>query len=311
MLHVLGLGDNVCDVYLHTNTMYPGGQALNFSVYAAALGAAADFMGVFGTDTVAEHIRKTLTKKGVGFSRCRIYEGENGFARVTLKEGDRVFMGSNRGGVIQRHPIFLTEEDLAYASGFDLIHTTNNGFLDDLLPKLPALQNPSGHPAWISYDFSGRWTEEDRILRVCPWIDFGFLSASSLSDDEVEALCRKMQSLGTRVITVTRGSRGAVTFDGRRFYRQAPDYVEPVDTLGAGDSFATAMLVCLAESLLAEGGLNPSERMLPAEQLERHLPGALKAAAAFSAKTCLVKGAFGEGIPVPENMKKRIFAEVL
>ena len=34
MVKVLGLGDNVCDVYLHTNTMYPGGQAVNFAVFA-------------------------------------------------------------------------------------------------------------------------------------------------------------------------------------------------------------------------------------------------------------------------------------
>ena len=38
---------------------------------------------------------------GVGRPHCRSYPGENGFARVTLVEGDRVFMGSNRGGVLQ------------------------------------------------------------------------------------------------------------------------------------------------------------------------------------------------------------------
>ena len=53
MVKVLGLGDNVCDVYLHTGTMYPGGQAVNFAVYAGQLGAQADFMGVFGGDAVA------------------------------------------------------------------------------------------------------------------------------------------------------------------------------------------------------------------------------------------------------------------
>ena len=37
MVKVLGLGDNVCDVYLHTGTMYPGGQAVNFAVYARML----------------------------------------------------------------------------------------------------------------------------------------------------------------------------------------------------------------------------------------------------------------------------------
>ena len=71
MVKVLGLGDNVCDVYLHTGMMYPGGQALNFAVYAALLGARADFMGVFGRDEVARHVQRTLDKKGVGRSRCR------------------------------------------------------------------------------------------------------------------------------------------------------------------------------------------------------------------------------------------------
>ena len=154
MVKVLGLGDNVCDVYLHTNTMYPGGQAVNFDVFAKTLGASADFMGVFGQDAVAEHVQHTLDEKGVGRSHCRSYPGENGFARVTLVDGDRVFKGSNRGGVIQQHPIHLDEDDLKYAAGFDLIHTTNNGFTDGLLPALHRL------PGLVSYDFSYRWNEE-------------------------------------------------------------------------------------------------------------------------------------------------------
>ena len=99
MVKVLGLGDNVCDVYLHTDTMYPGGQAVNFAVYARELGAESDYMGVFGRDAVAEHVQAVLKKHGVGIGHCRSYEGENGFARVTLVDGDRVFKGSNRGGV--------------------------------------------------------------------------------------------------------------------------------------------------------------------------------------------------------------------
>ena len=56
MVKVLGLGDNVCDVYLHTGLMYPGGQAVNFAVFARELGAEADFMGVFGMDAAADHV---------------------------------------------------------------------------------------------------------------------------------------------------------------------------------------------------------------------------------------------------------------
>lgn len=32
---VIGIGDNVCDKYIHLKTMFPGGQALNFAAYAA------------------------------------------------------------------------------------------------------------------------------------------------------------------------------------------------------------------------------------------------------------------------------------
>ena len=60
-----------------------GGQAVNFAVYARMLGAESDFMGVFGKDAVADHVQASLDAHGVGHSHCRIYEGENGFARVT------------------------------------------------------------------------------------------------------------------------------------------------------------------------------------------------------------------------------------
>ena len=37
-LKVLGIGDNVCDKYLHTAAIYPGGNALNIAVFARELG---------------------------------------------------------------------------------------------------------------------------------------------------------------------------------------------------------------------------------------------------------------------------------
>ena len=44
MVRVIGIGDNVCDKYEHLKTMFPGGQALNFSVYAKLLGADASYI---------------------------------------------------------------------------------------------------------------------------------------------------------------------------------------------------------------------------------------------------------------------------
>ena len=50
------------------------------------------------------------------------------------------------------------------------------------------------------------------------------------------------------MVIATRGSYGAVLFDGTQFYEQPPHLVEAVDTLGAGDSFATAFLLSFLES---------------------------------------------------------------
>ena len=58
-MKVIGIGDNVCDKYIHLKTMFPGGQALNFSVYAKQLGADVSYMGVFGTDQEAAHVIRT------------------------------------------------------------------------------------------------------------------------------------------------------------------------------------------------------------------------------------------------------------
>ena len=61
---VIGIGDNVCDKYYPAKIMYPGGQAMNFSVYAKMLGADAAYMGVFGRDEVADHVIRTLDELG-------------------------------------------------------------------------------------------------------------------------------------------------------------------------------------------------------------------------------------------------------
>lgn len=64
-----------------------------------------------------------------------------------------------------------------------------------------------------------------------------------------------------------------------------------MDTLGAGDSFATAFLLSFLESLERAGERMAADRPLYEEEVR----AALRRGAAFAAKTCLVQGAFGHG----------------
>ena len=227
-MRAIGIGDNVCDKYLHQQTMYPGGQALNFAVYAGMLGVPSAYLGVFGSDTVAQHVQKTLDECGVDRSHCRQYPGENGYAMVNLVDGDRIFLGSNKGGVLREHPIQLNEADLAYIKEFQLCHTTNNSYMDDQLARL----KETGIA--LSYDFSGQWIDEARVDRVAPYVDYAFLSCGSVELEQAQEICRKIHSKGAGMVVATRGSKGAVLFDGTDFYPQPPRAYLPGEPISVG-----------------------------------------------------------------------------
>lgn len=273
-MRVIGIGDNVCDKYYPAKVMYPGGQAMNFSVYAKMLGADASYMGVFGNDDVAAHVIRTLDELRVEHDRCRQYEGENGYAKVRLVDGDREFIMSNRGGIVNEHPLELNEADLDYIKSFALVHTSNNGHFNHCLAKV----KEAGVP--LSYDFSGRWKEEYYYEEVVPYVDYAFLSCGNTPEDEVKEVCRRMASLGCKIVVATRGSLGSMIFDGKKFHMQAPHKVDAIDTLGAGDSFATAFLLAILDGQTVEE--------------------AGEAGAEFASKTCMVNGAFGHGVNFEE-----------
>lgn len=281
MLRVIGIGDNVCDKYQHLHLMFPGGQALNVAAYCSMKGHEAAYLGVFGTDLVAQHVQETLKKLNVDFSHARKVEGENGYAVIDLVNGDRVFVTSNRGGVLRTNPIQLTQADLDYISGFDLIHTSNNSYLDAELSKLSSLGR------FLSFDFSGTWKDEERTRQICRWIDCGFLSCSGLSENEVKEQLLKINKYGCGLVVATMGSEGAMVWDGNGFYQARAKPVEVLDTLGAGDSFAAGFLMAylqqIAQPKLAKGS----------EPYGQQMQQVLAAAAELSAETCQRQGAFG------------------
>ena len=284
-MKVIGIGDNVCDKYEHLGIMFPGGQAMNFAVYAKMLGADSSYMGVFGRDEVADHVIATLDELEVEHTRCRQYDGENGCARVTLVDGDRVFLGSNRGGITKEKPLDLTEEDLEYIKGFSHVHTSNNSHFDSQLAKVKSTGVP------LSYDFSGRWNEPDRVERVAPYADYAFLSCGSVTEEEAMDICKMIYDAGIKNVIATRGSYGALFYDGVRFFSQPPKLVKAIDTLGAGDSFATAFLLSFTESMEREPEKMANDRAFYEVELKK----ALAAGAEFASKTCMVQGAFGHG----------------
>lgn len=279
---VLGLGDNVVDKYINRNIMYPGGNALNFSVYSTLLEHEAAFCGKFGTDGTATYIKSVLDELKVDHSCCRTFEGENGYAVVKLIDGDRHFITSNKGGIAKENPWNFTKEDLDYFKEFALIHTSLNSYIEQDLPRI----KESGVP--VSYDFSYRW-DDKYLAAVCPYITIAFLSCSHLTTLERRREMQKILDLGVKVVVGTVGEEGSyVMFDGQELYEPAYLLERPVDTMGAGDAYLSAFLHTLLE--LSGGKLD-----LEKEDLETDLGRAMEAGAMFAAHICLIDGAFGHG----------------
>lgn len=283
---VIGIGDNVVDKYVHQGMMYPGGNALNFCAYARMCEMEASYLGKFGNDPVAHYIQRVLDELKIEHSHCRNFEGENGYARVTLENGDRVFLGSNKGGIAKEKAWDFTDDDLNYIQSFSVIHTSLNSYIEQDLAILKTSRVP------ISFDFSVRWND-DYLEQVCPYADISFLSCSHLTESEREREMRKAQAFGSNLVIGTVGENGSFALYKDQWIYQPAVLTETVDTMGAGDSYLTAFLIGMIRS--SENGTLFSDSD---EEMLRRIKASMEQGAAFAAKICRVNGAFGYGTAI-------------
>lgn len=278
---VCGFGDNVVDVYEHIRTMFPGGNCVNFAVYAKMAGVRrAAYMGYFGSDERAEHVIRSLHEEGIETVKCKQLVGENGYSCVSIAEdGDRIWGDYNQGGIRGETSYVLDRFDLEYLSQFDVVHSGNYCYTERQLPKI----HDAGIP--LSFDFSddSPW---EYYEQVAPSVTYAFFSASGLSVDETKERLRKVAALGPKWVSATRGVEGCYGFDGTRFYRKESVPVEHMaDAMGAGDSFLTSFLVKSID--LKKKGASDEEAYTAGLDFAAHFA---------SEVCCTVDGSWGHGL---------------
>lgn len=280
-LKVIGVGDNVVDKYVNEGIMFPGGQAMNFAVYTKMLGADSAYLGVFGSDRAANIVREAAEAKGVRLNRCIERDGENGYACVEIKGGDRIFLYSNKGGVAAAEPMVLNDEDIAYIKTHDLIYTDDNSRMLSELPKLSAAGIP------VVFDFSVRWQTE-QIKLFAPFVNIAVLSCADFSYEDMYKAIREVHAKGCQFVMATRAAEGSWFSSGNRglMVHQEAHMVKAKDSLGAGDSFISAFLLAfIGEKLHTDASGN--------DTWKEKVGLAMKKGAMFAAEICMVEGAFG------------------
>jgi fructoselysine 6-kinase len=270
MMKLIGVGDNVVDFYQDRGEIYPGGNALNVAVFSKRNGVKkSSYMGIIGDDEAGNHVLKSLEAENIDISRIRKAYGPNWESVVTLnEEGDRVFVGSNKGGVQSLVKLNFTEDDMNYIGSHDLMHTSVYSRIEQELPVL-AERVP------ISFDFSSR-RDEEYLQTICPFIQYGFFSGSDLSKSQCIDLMHHVSDLGTEFVGITRGSEGALFMAKREIYEQPIHHANVIDTLGAGDSFIAMFLTQFHQY--------------------HNVQDAMRLAAIGAAEVCENYGAFGYGL---------------
>lgn len=262
----IAIGDNVTDCYVEEGVYYPGGNAVNVAVNCKRNGVEkVNYIGVFGNDDRADYIKECLDKEGVTYDRSRKVYAHTAQPKVYLKDGERVFAPGLRDSCQHLFAMKLVKEDMEVIKGYDLCHSSCYSNIEYELPELAKV-------CQISFDFSNR-KEEAYLKRVCPYLTYGFFSGADMSEEQCIDLIKQVHGLGTRVVGVTRGSEGAIFYDGKALYRQGIKKVEAIDTMGAGDSFIAGFLTAYGKG--------------------KSMTEALDYAATRSALTCTILGGFG------------------
>lgn len=265
---LIAIGDNVTDCYVEERIFYPGGNAINVAVNARRDGFdEVSYIGVFGNDSHAAHIKESLLKEDIDFQLSRKVYAHTAQPIVTLDaHGDRLFKAGPFRSAQHLFKICLTKDELEQLKEFSVCHTSCYSNLENELPDIHSR-------CAVSFDFSTNY-EMSYLKKVCPYLTFAFFSTAELTPAETRKLQEDCFQLGTKYICCTRGEQGSTLYDGKHFYQQGIIPVEIVDTMGAGDSFIAGFLTAFVAKNMA-------------------IRESLEFAATAAAKSCTIDGGFG------------------
>ena len=225
------VGDNCIDDYAALGKRYPGGNAVNVAVYLRRLGENASYMGAIGDDENGKLIIDSLIDKGVDISHIKVLKGKTAVTKVKLVDGNRVFEDYDEGVL---KDFKLSDDDIDYLCSHDIIISGIWGMIEDYLPRLKGCDIP------IAFDFSDQLTHPV-VDKAIEHVTYAFFSADQDSP-EIRKYMKDMYDRGPKIVTVTLGENGSLSYDGKQYYKFGIVPCNVVDTMGAGDSYIAGFI---------------------------------------------------------------------
>ena len=304
MIHVYCCGDNNVDIYEHQQVAYPGGCCVNAAASIARTGNKVTFVSTVGNDRLGRLLVESLSNLGVDVSRVHIIDHQTSWCKVNLVNGERVFGDGDRGAK-KVNPISAEDVKKGQTGEFDIIYLSTDGFFTEDAWKQFGM---SDIPAVC--DFTNRWDIE-KLRKNKDIFKYYYMSMDGHTEDEAHQILKQcVHEFGAKLVVGTMGMNGSLVYNGRRFYRQRAFFVEPLDTLGAGDTFLSTFTASYFDGLkflkanAGKCGWDESSDYYR-ECEDKLIEKSLSTAALASAGNCMNYGGFGGGIPFDESMISR------
>ncbi|MYS19500.1 Sugar or nucleoside kinase, ribokinase family [Streptomyces sp. DvalAA-14] len=232
-----------------------GGSAAIMACGAARLGLRTAFAGRVGDDEAGRFVRAALDARGVDTAALRLDpELPTPLTTVLNRRDDRAILtaaGTLSATCADDVPAeLLTGCRHVHAASYFLMPK-----LAEALPGLFAAARAAGATTSLDTndDPSGRWAPPgfDALLAVTDILLPNAAEAAALAGPEAAAPQQAAAELAGRgpLVVVKNGAEGALAHDGRTLTRTGGTPAEPLDTVGAGDSFDAGFVTALLAGL--------------------------------------------------------------
>ena len=234
---------------LSGNRLSCGGQVATTLSACAGFGLPTRYIGAFGSDSNGLLIKEELRCRGIDLTHAITRDAANQFAVIIVIDGSSSITPLTGERIVlwdRNEALQLTDAEVSEAA----IHDARVVHVDDVdvAASIRAATIARGRGIDVTTDIDRAVDGIDELVRLASHPIFSEHVAADLTgESDPERAMRKLRQDHHRLITITRGSAGAVTLEGDELIRASGFSVKAMDTTGAGDVFRAGFIYGLIQ----------------------------------------------------------------